>query len=168
MVKTKGTSKTSACFLFIPRMLTFVAIFTGGIGFPISQSRSAEILFMKTLTCKLVFPFISIIKQHNTQAFKYSLSAKNIDECILQNAHALCSFQFLQINLLSFPLRSMRAHLRVPTACSSSYTNRNAAILVYKERKRENLGFKLLENAILTVFTPAKYIYTIYIALADF
>jgi len=50
MAKTKGTSNDSSGFVSMPTMFMFVPIWMGGMGFLMSQKRSAEILVMATFT----------------------------------------------------------------------------------------------------------------------
>ena len=52
--KTNGTSRDSSCFFSIPTTLMLVFIWMGGIGFRISQKRSAEMLVITTFTLSMI------------------------------------------------------------------------------------------------------------------
>ena len=53
MDKTNGTSKEPSCFFSMPTMFMLVLIWMGGMGFLMSQKRSAEMLVITTFTLSI-------------------------------------------------------------------------------------------------------------------
>src|SRR3990170_6093832 len=89
MVKTKGTSTVPSDFFSMLTILMFVAIWVGGIGFLMSQKRSAEMFAIATLTRIIVNQHEIITSSRNLKLF--------IAQCVLYRVKPQCPQVYLSL-----------------------------------------------------------------------